>query len=164
MRYLMLSLLPIMRLKPQWIGGGITLTGTREDGFDFSRYGAQLDFQQNRGTVGPYLEFRPSRNLPIFETGFLYRHLRLNRSSGPAPSGSYNLLNARQKWAFASVGSTLRFLGHLDYRKRQVPISPGFDAILTSLTLPSAAGLRYGATPAGLPKSSFPIKTNSTSY
>ena len=163
MRYLILSLLPIIQLKAQWIGGGIkggiTLTSNREGGFDFGRYGAQRDFQQNRGTVGPYLEFRPSRKLPIFETGFLYRHLRLNRSSGPAPYGSYNfssfsgtaweiplLLKARHKWAFASVGSTLRYIGDLDYRNRQVPTFPGFDPILTSLTLPSDAGLRYGAT------------------
>lgn len=163
MRHLLLSLLPILPLKAQWISGGIkgglTLTSNREDGFDFGRYGAQHNFQQNRGTVGPYLEFQPSQKLPTFETGFLYKHLRLNRNSGPAPSGSFNfstfsgtaweiplLIKARRKWAFASVGSTLRYIGDLDYRNRQVPIFPGFDPILTSLSLPSDAGLRYGAT------------------
>jgi hypothetical protein len=163
MSYILLSLLPVFELNADWISGGIkgglSLTSSREEGFNFGRYGAQRNFQQNRGTVGPYFEFRPSHKLPILETGFLYRHLRLNRNSGPAPSGSYNfstfsgtaweiplLLKIHRNWAFISAGSTLRYIGDLAFRNRQVPIFPGFDPILTSSSLQSDAGLRYGAT------------------
>jgi hypothetical protein len=147
------------------VKGGLPLTATSDTGREVGRYTAQTSFQLKRYTVGPTVEIGLPWHLRL-EADALYKHVRQDRFSGPAPSGTLIQQSTRAgiweiplllkyRWdlrgyrPFVTAGSTLRRVGELDIEIIQTPTFPGYQAMRYRHTVSSGEPVRVGVTLGG---------------
>ncbi|MBM3761733.1 MAG: hypothetical protein FJW36_15985 [Acidobacteria bacterium] len=115
----------------------------------------------NRGTVGPFLEYKLFRRLPAIETGLLYRRLCNDSYFGPFPNAALNyitrtatvfdvplLRKARRNSWFVSAAATIRRIGDYNQSSLVIPRFQGFSPSQSSTRFQNKDLLRYGITAA----------------
>lgn len=146
------------------VQGGIPISAVEDTGFSVGRYNSRTTFELKRYTVGPAVEVALPLRFRV-ESGALYKRVRLDRFSGPAPAGyiaegsranvwEFPLLLKRRFTSarlapFVALGSTFRRVGELSVDYLLVPPVPGYLAERQHYTADSDAGLRIGTTAAG---------------
>ena len=156
----------LLQVNGQWLSvgakGGLTLTAVEETSYTVGRISQRNEFAMKRYLFGPTIEAK----LPWgfrFEGDALYRRVRSDWFTGPAPSGAIIQYGGRLNvWetplllkhhlptprveTFVTAGSSLRWAGDLTVDALEIPTFPGYSPTHRIDQYPADDHVRIGIT------------------